>query len=294
MNRNATLKPRRHFPALWKLIFLLTLATPTFAQDKPVVVWYVLDFPPINIVQGPDKGRGNRDAAMQQVIQHTPEFTHRITTSNGPRALDALKNTPNACQPALMYTAERAKFTEYSISSDWALPNGVIILPERIADFAPFLNTAGELELEKLLTESTLRFGINVGRSYGEEIDVILARHPERLVDVASSNLFSSNLLKLVSQSGFDATLGFPTELYYLIRTNAVPATFKFLPIAEARSMILGEIGCSKTEQGRQFITAFDRVLARPEVQTAIDAAALEWVPPDLRDYYRRRKAEQK
>jgi len=38
---------------------------------------------------------------------------------------------------------------------------------------------------------------------------------------------------------------------------------------------------------------AFDRVLTQPEVRAAIDAAAIEWVPLDLRDYYRRRKAEQ-
>lgn len=294
MNRHILDSLRRGVARWLGLLFLLGSAIAAAAEDKPVVVWYVLDFPPINIVQGPHKGQGNRDAAMQQVIQHTPEFTHRITTSNGPRALDALKNTPNACQPALMYTEERAKFAYYNaFSSDWALPNGIIILPERAADFAPYLNAAGELELERLLTASTLRIGVNVGRSYGDEIDAILARHPQRLVDVVSSNLFSSNLLKLASQAGFDATVGFPTELYYLIRAGAVPDRFKFLPVAEARSMIRGNIGCSRTEQGRRFMDAFDRVLTQPEVRAAIDAAAIEWVPLDLRDYYRRRKAEQ-
>lgn len=291
---NLLIKPRRHILALGGLMLLTGGAAPVCAQEKPVVVWYVLDFAPVNTIQGPFKGKGNRDTAMRLVIEHTPEFVHRITYSNGPRALDALKNTPNACQPALMYTEERAKFAYYSISSDWGLPNGIIILAERAADFAPFLNAAGELKLESLLTASTLRLGINTGRSYGEEIDSVLNRHPDRIVQVASSNLFSSNLLKLASQSEFDATIGFPTELYYLIQTGAVPMKFKFLPVAEARSMILGEIGCSKTEQGRQFIETFNRVLARPEVQAAIDAAAIELVPPDLRDYYLRRKAEQR
>lgn len=292
MNRTALLEPHRRVSAL--ILLVLGIAAPSLAEEKPVVVWYVLDFPPINIIRGSDKGKGGRDTAMRLVIERTPEFTHRIAYSNGPRALDALKNTPNACQPALMFTKERAKFAYYSISSDWALPNGIIIPAQRAAAFAPHLNTAGELQLEKLLTETAFRLGVNAGRSYGEEIDAILARHRERMVDIVSSNLLSSNLLKLATQSGFDAILGFPTELHYLIRTGVVPAEFRFLPIAEAKNMTLGEIGCSKSEEGRRFIAAFDRVLARPEVQAEIDAATLEWLPPDLRSYYQQRRSAQK
>jgi uncharacterized protein (TIGR02285 family) len=272
---------------------LLSASVSASAEDKPVVVWYVLDFAPINIIQGPNKGQGNRDTAMHEVIANTPEFTHRITYSNGPRALDALRNTPNACQPALMYTEERARFAYYSISADWALPNGVIITRTRAADFAPFLNAAGELELERLLTQSSLRLGIHSGRSYGEEIDTILARYPARLSPIVSANLLSSTLQKLVTQNQIDATIGFPTELYYLVRTGVVPDAFTFLPVAEAPSMILGEIGCSKTEQGRQFINAFNQVLARPAVNAAIERAALTWLPPELHAYYQHRKAQQ-
>ena len=279
--------------ACLSLLLGVLLSASASAEDKPVVTWYVLDFAPINIIQGPNKGQGNRDTAMREVIANTPEFTHRITYSNGPRALDALRNTPNACQPALMYTEERARFAYYSISADWALPNGVIITRTRAADFAAFLNAAGELELERLLTQSSLRLGIHSGRSYGEEIDTILARYPARLSPIVSANLLSSTLQKLTTQNQIDATIGFPTELYYLVRTGVVPDAFTFLPIAEAPSMILGEIGCSKTEQGRQFIDAFNRVLARPAVNAAIERAALTWLPPELHAYYQHRKAQQ-
>ena len=51
------------------LLGLLCSALAAHAEDKPVVVWYVLDFAPINIIQGPNKGQGNRDAALRELAE---------------------------------------------------------------------------------------------------------------------------------------------------------------------------------------------------------------------------------
>ncbi|MFZ4790706.1 MAG: TIGR02285 family protein [Candidatus Competibacteraceae bacterium] len=297
MTRSAILKPRRCALTLFSLLLLLIVAAPAFTQEKPVVVWYVLDFPPLLIAQGPTKGQGYMDVVMRQLIEQTPEFTHRITHSNTKRIYDTIRDTPNLCNPSTLWTPERTEFMVFSqpILRWKGLPNGIIIRTRQATLFAPFLNTAGELQLEKLLTEFPFRIGIVPDRAYGTEIDQILARHRERLVEVASSNQFASNLLKLATQTEFDAVVGYAEELHYLIGSGAVPAEFQFLPIAEARHLLEGGIGCSKTEEGQRIMAAFDRILSHPEVQAVNEAAYLRWLPNDrLRAYYLQRKAEQK
>jgi uncharacterized protein (TIGR02285 family) len=275
-------------------VLCLLLSASTNANDKPVVTWYVLDFAPAHIISGAAKGQGYHDANLYALIKQLPELQHRIIYSNGPRAYEALRNTPNACHPATVWTAERAEFMYFSKRVvNWGLPNGLIIRARQAADFAPFLNAAGELQLEKLLTESPLRIGIIAKRSYGADIDAILARHRDHMVETVSSNLLASNLNKLDTQNEFDATIGYATELYYLTWSNTVPANFQILPIAEARKLMPVVFGCSKTAEGQRLIELIERTLPQPQVQTAFAKAYLDWLPDEpTKTYYRTRLAE--
>ncbi|RUQ39591.1 MAG: TIGR02285 family protein [Candidatus Competibacteraceae bacterium] len=265
------------------------------AEDKPVVVWYVLDFAPAHIISGAAKGQGYHDANLYALIKRLPELQHRIIYSNGPRAYEALRNTPNACHPATVRTAERTEFMYFSQRVvNWGLPNGLIIRARQAAGFAPFLNAAGELQLEKLLTESPLRIGVIAKRSYGADIDAVLARHRDQVVETVSSNLLASNLNKLDTQNEFDATIGYATELYYLTWSHTVPANFQILPIAEARTLMPVAFGCSKTAEGQHLIELIERTLPQPEVQAAFTSAYLNWLPDErMQTYYRTRLAEQ-
>jgi len=276
-------------------VLCLLLSASANANDKPVVTWYVLDFAPAHIISGAAKGQGYHDANLYALIKQLPELQHRIIYSNGPRAYEALRNTPNACHPATVWTAERAEFMYFSKRVvNWGLPNGLIIRARQAADFAPFLNAAGELQLEKLLTESPLRIGIIAKRSYGADIDAILARHRDHMVETVSSNLLASNLNKLDTQNEFDATIGYATELYYLTWSNTVPANFQILPIAEARKLMPVVFGCSKTAEGQRLIELIERTLPQPQVQTAFAKAYLDWLPDEpTKTYYRTRLAEQ-
>ncbi len=294
MNPDIVHITRHHIARLLGVLCLLLSASAS-AEDKPVVTWYVLDFAPAHIVSGAAKGQGYHDANLYALIKQLPELQHRIIYSNGPRAYEALRNTPNACHPATVWTAERAEFMYFSKRVvNWGLPNGLIIRARQAADFAPFLNAAGELQLEKLLTESRLRIGIIAKRSYGADIDAILARHRDQVLETVSSNLLASNLNKLDTQNEFDATIGYATELYYLTWSNTVPANFQILPIAEARKLMPVVFGCSKTAEGQQLIELIERTLPQPQVQAAFASAYLNWLPDArMQTYYRRRLAEQ-
>jgi uncharacterized protein (TIGR02285 family) len=294
MNRSAILKPCRRALALSGLLLLLIITAPAFAQEKPVVVWYLLDFPPAYIFEGPDKGKGGREILLRLLIEQTPEFAHQITKSNALRMLNAFKDSPNVCSPSLLITEDRTKIAYFSIPYSLTLPNGMIIRANRAVSVAPFLNDVGEVQLEKLLAETTFRIGVTTGRPYGD-IDSVLNRHRDRLVEVVSSTHFVSTLRKLADQSEYDAILGYPEELAYQVRIGAVPAEFQFLPIAENRRLLPSHVACSKSQEGIRLIARFNQILARPEIQAEAETAYLPWLPDDrLRAYYWQRKAEPK
>jgi len=294
MIRTTILKPRRRVVTLSGLLILLIVAAPAFAKEKPVVVWYVLDFPPAYIFEGPDKGKGGRDILMRLLIEQTPEFTHQITKSNALRMLNAFKDSPNACSASLLKTEDRTKIAYFSIPYSLTLPNGMIIRAGRAVSVAPFLNDVGEVQLEKLLVETTFRIGVTTGRPYGD-IDPVLNRHRDRLVEVVSSTHFVSNLRKLADQSEYDAILGYSEELAYQVRIGAVPAEFQFLPIAENWRLVPNHLACSKSQEGSRLIARFNQILACPELQAEEETTYLRWLPDDrLRAYYLRRKAEPK
>lgn len=229
------------------------------------LVWYHAQFPPVTIPSGPDAGTGFYDKITQSIIQKLPEYYHRLVVANYQRILHEIEEGNNVCCASLYKTAERDKFTAFSIPVVVVLPNGITIKKKDRAVFSPFINSDGEIELEQLLSDQNLRLGIAEGRKYSGGIDEILQGH------ISSSNVIArkgsdvfKGLLDMLFRGRIDYLLGYPVEAQYLAGQIGRRDEILFYPVAEVSTQItLGHVGCPDTPWGRLVIEKIDEILRK-------------------------------
>jgi uncharacterized protein (TIGR02285 family) len=218
---------------------------------------------------------------MQILIRHSPQFHHERVLASHSRAMTMLKIQPNACHTALFKTPERAAEMEYSQPLLPNLSNGLITLRTRADQFKPYLNLQGQVQLEALLSKSTYRLGIMAGRNFGSGADAVLRKYVGQpsIVLVSSSDGLESRLLKLIHQHEYDGVMGYSYELQYVVRQLKLnPHDFVFLPIAEQEPLQSIYVACSKSDFGKQIITAINHTLADPSVRKEMEAAYRYWL----------------
>jgi uncharacterized protein (TIGR02285 family) len=275
------------------VLCLAGFSTASNAQSpaREVLYWYISDFPPIYILEGPDQGKGTGDERLRILFKRTPEFDHRIVQAPTIRILEAMKTEPNVCSASFLKTPEREAFLEYSNPFPERLPNGVITLRTRLPQLKPFMDKKGVLSVEALLNHGKTRLGIIKGRSFGAGIDAVLNKHAgsSSLVVVPGSALLASRLLKLATQDEFDAVVGYAHELRYLTRQlNLNERDFVFVPVAEEPPLLSSYAACSKSEFGRRAIAAINRALSDPEALREDIAVYRQWLDDETAARYDR------
>ena len=273
-------------------LFMCAAVVVRAATDtRETILWPVHDFPPSNILTGPDKGKGSADRRRDGLIRRLPQFHHQTFEASTSRSLDMLKTRPNVCMVGVLKTPERQVFMAFSTRPFQTLSNGVITTRKRLELFNLYFNERRELRLDQLLAEGRHRVGIISGRSFGAEIDALLKKHAGQpsIFVVPSSDHFSSRLLKLSNQNEFDAILGYPFELRYLTRQLGLnEQDFALLPIAGIAPLQQSFVACSKTEHGKRIVEAIDQALADGSAKREFEAAYSVWLDEETAARYDR------
>ncbi|MEK9767073.1 MAG: TIGR02285 family protein, partial [Thalassolituus sp.] len=172
---------------------------------------------------------------------------------------------------------------EYIVSRPNALylPHGIITRKDH-ADRIP-RNEDGTLSLTALLSNpGNHRMGQIAGRTYGETIDTILAAHSDNLsISERAGSTETAGILQMLSKHRFDFIIEYEFVLNHHIDQGDFVNELVFIPIAETRGQyVLGAIGCSASDSGRQAINAINSVL--PELVTSREyrRAVADWLVP--------------
>ena len=249
--------------------------------NSDTIHWYVNNFPPLNILAGPDRGRGWGDARIQIVSKRMPAFRHEIIESSGTRMFEDMKIKPNVCSPNLFRTIEREAYIEFSEPFSWIIPNGVLTTRTRYAQLESYLDANGALRLEDVLKNGKHKIGIIASRSYGKGIDTVLKKNAgtPAVVVVPSVNYPAGRLLKLIMQGEYDLIPGYAVELRYLAREIGLnEKDYVFLTVAEESQLVPTYVGCSKSELGKRAITAVNKLIADEQVGKEDAAAYRFWL----------------
>jgi uncharacterized protein (TIGR02285 family) len=164
--------------------------------EPKTIEWYMIDQPPVQILNGALRGKGYTDKIRWRLIAKLPEYRHVLRIANVQRILADIKSKPNVCNPAFMRTPKREQFMVFSTPLHAQFPNGAAVLKSRRSEFLPFVTADGSLAVEKLIDESQGRIAVQSGRSYGVVLDGMAekARQNNRLVTLTSSHPVESKV----------------------------------------------------------------------------------------------------
>ncbi|MDT8999661.1 transporter substrate-binding domain-containing protein [Paucibacter sp. APW11] len=271
-------------------------ATP--AGARPPVYWQVLDFPPYYIVSGAQQGQGLSDQLLRDVQKLLPEFEHHNEPSAPLRQTAQMKAGKPACTASMLRTPEREQFMDFALHPfTWQLPQ-VLLMPAS-SPLAKKLqrDSEGRISLADALQIADFHLGVTARRSFGAELDPLLARaraaRPDAVREFRQDSLLAE-ALRLMKLGRFDATLGYPTEAEYLRQNEpALVSDLLYLPLRETAGLLAQYFGCSRHPDARHLLELMnareaDLAPARRHVRDAYT----ERLPAALRSHYLKLRAE--
>jgi uncharacterized protein (TIGR02285 family) len=276
-------------PARWKkaAVCACLMACATAATAAQEITWYLYDLAPLVIADGPHKGAGFMELALQQqLIPALPDYKHKVVVVPIQRIAMMLKSDPQACNPGLIRNAEREQFMVFSAPTLAALPPGMFVRRGDTARFAPYVNAKGKIVLDKLLADGKLNVGIDSARSYGGPVDAVLKPYREKPQLFALSIPDASrNLAQMVIARRIDGMLGQPFEVPYYLGGRSVDdvKALAFYALDEQADMVLNHVACANSEQGQAVIRKLNPILAKPGVRDAQAAHYATWLDDDAR-----------
>ncbi len=241
---------------LYIIISLLFVVFFTYGQ---VIEFYEFDFPPYRIIEGDFKGKGVLGYLKDNFIKEFSDYQVNTHVSNNKRVLSEMKKKPNILFSTGLKTIEREEIGIFSIPYLMLLPNGIIIDKDSYHRFLPYLNDIGEVQFERLLTDSFLKGGIYLERAYGGIIDEYLKKHknsPNLVLDYYDS--FGRNFLK-VKNGTLDYVIGYPVEAGYFMKGEEVLSeNIISLPVEGMPEYLLAYVIFSKGDFGEKVIKEID------------------------------------
>lgn len=262
--------------SVWRGIYRAALALVLLAggggsQAAPrqeLILWYFAATPPLYINSGPLKGQGYLDRMLEEmVIPALPRYAHRRVESALSRALNDIQRQPNICIVGLYKTLQRAALMHFGESFATVLPISVAVRRDDEARLKPHLDARGRVVLRRLLGARQLTLGLAADRSYGSELDALLAefRGVGRIEWLSASEAAARLMQRLERRYGIDVALAYPYELRYLHETGVLDAArLALLPIAEAPATLSGYYACSRSPLGREVVDQLDRLMSDP------------------------------
>ncbi len=254
--------------------------------SEPVdISWYLFDYPPSYITEGPYEGQGYQDQILADIERSAPSIRiHRIATSMA-RVISNMEHEKGACAGALAKTPERMTYMVFSDPILVSMPLRLVIRKDMMATFSPFLDDKGQVMLSALLnTEAGLKGGVVKGRAYGQQLDVAMDKEA-RLGNVVRAGQ-GHLVLRMLARGRIGYTFGYPDEIGFyarMLESEGVEAKFAMLPVAGHSTNSHSHIGCTKDAAGKAFITAVNRVIAEPKTHARWQSYYLNWVDPSAR-----------
>ncbi|WP_156463192.1 TIGR02285 family protein [Pseudomonas sp. Leaf129] len=266
------------------------LITP-HAHGRETITWLLRDLAPLTIARGPDRNRGAVDQALPLMRAALPDYDHSVLRVNRARASQMLAEPGLYCDPALLWTRQRAQTIFYSVPSMHVLGSTLVMQRIDLPLIADFMDD-GKVDLGALLRSDTLALGIIAGRSYGSVVDRILAEADSRQILAHHGNDAMGSLLRMERLGRIHALLGYWLEARYQARQEGLdPQQMVQVPIKGAARTQIVHVGCSDSPTGRRVVDALNPLLLELRSGQLAQLYA-QWLAPEERsDYLRETRA---
>ncbi|WP_374580200.1 TIGR02285 family protein [Pseudoduganella sp.] len=263
------------------------LAAPPLRADEQMT-WLMSDFPPITIPVDGAPTTGIADQIVRYLARHWGHDDHRYVYANSKRTWLMLERGSQACFAAALRTPERERTAYFSNTS--LVPPPVLIVRADMLPSLP-LNAAGEVVLAQLLARRAARGAIVENRSYGPQLDAMLAQHPEANLEKTAIGDYGRNVLLMVARGRADYTFDYDFALAYGQSLQAELAQLRTVAIAGNAQAVLAGVACPRTPWGRRMIRKIDSILGTPAGADMLMRAQDTWLTPAGKQRYQSQMA---
>ena len=262
--------------------------TPGMAQEKPVMRWLLVHFPPSTILVNDQPTNGTADEKLRLITERWPEVKHEFINAKPGRVWRELAEPDaTACADLAIITPEREKQL-YMAATSLHPPVAVIARPAVLRTLAK--NAAGEVLPGALLDRNDLTGIVSPIRSYGAVIDSMLSgRSPKAHIETVLPWEGGRNILEMISTHRADYTLEFERTFTYLAASTPrlKDAGLQSAPIAGAK-MNQVAIACPRNAWGYAAIKKIDAIITSLARDPEFQQLNSSWISAKEQAYMKR------
>lgn len=219
------------------------------------------------------------------IISRVDSIEFQVEPTNPQRGLKRLQQEPNICVGDKIYNAERQ---HYSLASN--LPQVVVpglrlyLRKEPATQNGLHTDTSSELSLRQLLTDAPeIELGTMQGRSYGSELDQILAAPRwQRRIWQRSGTDMGSGLVAMLMTGRVDGIFEYPNVFRLYSRQFTEKPAIAHVRLKETPAFITGYVLCSRSEAGKQAIDAISKSIEQLSRSREYLDIHLQWFDADM------------
>ena len=249
------------------------------AEEAGTIRWVMTGLPPKLIPDGPLRGTGFGEQQYAFLAKHLPQFGHRLETASPTRLWHEMQTEKGICSIDIADLPEREKWAVFTRHRTSHPPFKLLLLQEKVADFAEFRDGDGLIDLD-LLARSTRFAGIYVAnRHYMPEVNRFIddPSRKARLQSVVSP----TKIFEMVVGHRADFSFAAVTELNYFNAFTAAAApggkAVAMLAIKGPAERVYGHIACSRDPLGMRLVAAADRLFDREGLWNEFLAPEQRW-----------------
>jgi uncharacterized protein (TIGR02285 family) len=234
--------------------------------------WFVRDWPPVNILQGPEQGQGAYDVMLNRLIAAMPQYQHQLHISTLTMRQQMMQQQRSHCLFGLLKTPQRQTFLQFS-EPVALIPNLQVVA---LADHPMWQLVAGQQAIDPaLLFQLPLRGMLEQNRTYPD----FISDHLSAFVQVSATE---TNLVQMLKAKRADYVLEYPDRMHYLAKPDPT-LKLKSMPLLGLAAVSEVYVACSMNEQAKAQIKAVNQAMLQLRKDPQYRAALLDWLTPQSR-----------
>ena len=250
------------------------------------IQWLSAEFPPMVMSKGAYARQGYINALFDYVQAQLPQHRFTEVILPWPRVMHMAAQGGPYCLIAAFKTPEREAFLRFTEPYGYLIPLGLVAPAIHAERLKPYLNANGQVSLEALMARHDLHPGVASGRSYGPQIDHLLAAeaHPTQIHQSESTHA----LFQMLSLGRIDYSFSYPSELLYY---SANHQALRFYPIEGSDELLPGRFSCTRSPETNRVFADIQQLMQRGEHRAVFKASYERWLPEELLPAYRQKQS---
>lgn len=228
-------------------------------RSHSTVVWSIIPYAPIHILEGEFIGKGIADQYLQEAQAFLSQYNHINQIMTPARAWHQITTKDQlVCHPSALKTAEKETYAYFTKA---ALITPVLRVLMRKSIWENDYQKQESIKISDYLAQNKGSLGVVSHRSYGEQIDKVIAQaiREDRKIIQASGRYGSRQLYEMLINGRIDIMLEYPWVSAYfkrIVKKNDVVVVN--INISDFPRYSPAYVACSYSAEGKKIIEALN------------------------------------